>query len=276
MVKINGSFAFIGCGNMGSAIVRGFTAGGVVQAGSIRVFDKCSANYQSLQQLGVQTVESIDEAVSDVDYIFLCVKPKDVSSVVSECCRASNYKRSSVFVSIAAAVPISLICEAAGEDVPVIRTMPAMPMLIGEGAIAVCKNDLVDNKVFAYICRLFSSIASVSVMDEVLLNPIISVNGSSPAYVYLFVKAMLEGAVKQGVPEDQALPLILQTIIGSAKMIEKSSCSLDEQISRVCSPGGTTLEAMKVLQESDFVSSVQEAMEACTKRANEISASLKE
>lgn len=275
MAKNNVKFAFIGSGNMGSAIIRGFVSRSAVFPESVVVCNRRHTNYPMFQQMGLRTAETIEEAVSDANYIFLCVKPKDIREIVAECCRAIGYKRSSVFISIAAAVPISLICDAAGFEVPVIRSMPGMPMIIGEGTIAICKNALVDNKTFAYICRLFSSIAMVSVQAESNLNSIISVNGSSPAYVYLFIKAMLDGAVKQGITADQALPLILRTIIGSAKMVEQSELPIEEQIRRICSPGGTTLAAMKILEEEDMVGTIVRAMEACTERADEISEELK-
>ena len=274
MAKFNSKLAFIGSGNMGSAIIRGFISYGGVSASSIYVFDKEKTNYDSLQKLGVIAVDTVEAAILDADFIFLCVKPQIVSSVVKDCCAADSYKRSSVFVSIAASVPISLICKCAGGDVPVIRTMPNTPMLIGEGAIAICKNDLVDNKRFANVCRLFSSIAVVSVMEESMMNPVISVSGSSPAYVYYFIKSILDEALDQGFTQEQALPLIVGTLIGDARMVENADCSIDELIRRVCSPKGTTLEAMNVLQEEHFADIIGHAMRACNKRAEEISTEL--
>ena len=274
MAKSIGKIAFIGSGNMGNAIINGFVTCGAVSAQNIYVFDVAKTNYQTLGKSGVTAVDSLDAAISDADFIFLCVKPQGIASVVSECCSCGAYSSSAVFVSIAASVPISLICRGAGHDVPVIRAMPNTPMLIGEGAVAVCKNALVDNKQFATICRLFSSIATVSVMEEDYLNPVISVSGSSPAYVYYFIKSLLDCAIEQGMTQEQALPLIIQTVIGSAKMVSNADCSIDELISRVCSPKGTTLEAMNVLRERKFEDIVRSAMLACSKRADEISAEL--
>lgn len=274
MSKKHCKLAFVGSGNMGSAIIRGFISCGGITPSDITVYDQSYTNYNELKTIGVDAVDSLERAVSDADFIFLCVKPGSVASVVLSCCSFPGFDFSSVFVSIAASVPIHLICKSAGRDVPVIRTMPNTPMMIGEGAIAVCKNELVDNRSFAYICRLFSSIAVVSVMDEAMLNPIVSVNGSSPAYVYYFIKSILDGAIAQGIPGDQALPLIIQTVIGSAKMLERANCSPDELISKVCSPRGTTLEAMNVLREEKFSDTIYKAMLACSNRADEISEEL--
>jgi pyrroline-5-carboxylate reductase len=152
--------------------------------------------------------------------------------------------------------------------------MPNTPMLVGKGASAISANDNVTKKDFQYICRLFSGISLVSVLEEENMNRVISVNGSSPAYVYAFIRGMLNGAIEQGIDEKQALPLILRTIEGAVKMVEKSDVSIDTLIERVCSPGGTTLEAMKVFSEKDFEKIIAEAMTACTNRADEITETL--
>ncbi len=274
MAKSIGKLAFIGSGNMGSAIIKGFVSFGGVSPSNVFVFDKGQTNYDSLKKLGVITVDSVEAAISDADFIFLCVKPQIMSTVVKDCCLSDSYDPSSVFVSIAASVSTFLICKSAGRDIPVIRTMPNTPMLIGNGAIAICKNSLVDNKRFANVCRLFSSIATVSVVDESMMEPVIAVSGSSPAYVYYFIKVMLDNALELGFSQEQALPLILSTVIGSAKMIERADCSIDELIQRVCSPNGTTIEAMNVLQNDCFADIIRHAMLACNKRAEEIALEL--
>lgn len=266
--------AFIGAGNMGGAIIRGFLSKKVLAPENIVVCCKTPTRYSSYLDLGVSVSYSISDAVKDAAYIFLCVKPKDVSSVVAEACSSPFFSSGAVFVSVAASVSTSMICSFAGRDVPVIRTMPGMPLLVGEGTVAISRNSFVEDRLFQYICRLFSSIAMISVLDESLMNPVIAVNGSSPAYVFYFVKAMLLGAEKQGIDASRALPLILQTITGSVKMLENSDLSIDEQISRICSPKGTTLEAMSVLCDSDFCSLIENAMDACTSRANEITSEL--
>ena len=116
-----------------------------------------------------------------------------------------------------------------------------------------------------------SSIAHVETVDESLLNPVISVSGSSPAYVYLFIKAMLDASEKIGVPRDIALPLVLKTVKGSVTMIEKSDTSIEQLIKNVSSPNGTTLKALESFENDDFSGAVERAMLACLKRADEIS-----
>jgi pyrroline-5-carboxylate reductase len=152
--------------------------------------------------------------------------------------------------------------------------MPSTPILVGEGVLAVCRNDLVNAKEFQFFCRMMSSVAYVTVISEEEMNPIISVHGSSPAYVYLFVKSMLDAAEKQGIDASVALPLILKTIKGSITMIEKSEVSIDQLISNVASPNGTTLAALNSFEADDLSGTVSRAMQACTDRANEISKEL--
>lgn len=269
-----GKCAFIGGGNMGGAIIRGLISSGTLAPDRITVCCKHTDKYPAFRALGVQTADTIADAVENADFLFLCVKPGTIREVVEECVRAPGYRAEMVFVSIAASVPISLICEAADGEVPVIRTMPSTPILVGEGTVALCENACVPKWAFETVCRLFSAIATVSVLEEAQLNAIISVNGSSPAYVYLFLKAMLDGAAEQGISAEQALPLLLRTVTGAAKMVSEADCSIEELIRRVCSPGGTTLAAMKVFEDADFTGIVKRAMDACTKRADEISASL--
>lgn len=260
---------------MGGAIIRGLISRNMLTPAQITVCCKSPDRYPAFRQIGIKTADTIADAVTDSDFIFLCVKPGTIREAVVQCRQADGYRKNAIFVSIAASVPIAFICEAACDEIPVIRTMPSMPLQVGEGTVAVCKNELVPKKAFEYICRILSAIATVSVMDESYLNAVISVNGSSPAYVYLFIKSLLDGAMAQGISAEQALPLILRTIIGSVKMVEQSDCSIEEQIRRVCSPGGTTLAAMQVLKEANFTDIITRAMEACTKRADEISDALK-
>lgn len=268
-------FAFLGVGNMGGALLNGFLKSGLVKPEEIIVFDIDSSKYNNYIMQGIKTAPDTASAVRGAEYTVIALKPSIVGSSMKELSADKTAFEGTTFISIAAAVPIDYICESLGEIVPVIRTMPSTPMLIGQGAIALCRNSAVEKEKFEFMCRLFSEIAEVSVMEESCLNSIISVNGSSPAYVYLFVKAMLEGAMEQGITKEQALPLILKTIEGSVDMIRQSDVDIDVLIQRVASPNGTTLAALNSFYKDDFVGAIKRAMAACTKRADEISKELK-
>lgn len=266
--------AFIGAGNMGGAIIRGLISAKTVTPCDITICCKSNLRHSAFREMGVNIALSVSEAIRDASYIFLCVKPKDIASVVSDISSSANLKENAILVSIAASVSTSMICDFGNKAFPVIRTMPGMPLLIGEGTVAISRNHLVADRSYQYICRLFSSIALISVMEEEQMNAIISVNGSSPAYVFYMIKSMVEGAQEQGIDPDRALPLILQTIIGTAKMLENTDLSIDDQIARICSSRGTTIAAMDVLRSSDFSETLKRAMNACTQRADEISKEL--
>lgn len=269
-------FAFLGGGNMGSALINGFIKSGLVKPEEIIVYDIDSSKYKNYIMLGVHTTDNTLSAVKGAEYTVIALKPSCVAASMKELFADKKVFEGTTFISIAASVPTDFICEKLGVEVPVIRAMPSTPMLIGMGAVAVCRNAFVSKNDFEFVCRLFSEIAEILVMEESGLNNIISVNGSSPAYVYLFVKAMLDGAEEQGISKEQALPLVLKTIEGSVGMIRQSDVDIDELIKRVSSPNGTTLAALNSFYKDDFVGSVKRAMQECTRRADEISEEIRE
>jgi pyrroline-5-carboxylate reductase len=208
--------AFIGAGNMAGALVRGFISSDSVPEGNIIIYNRHFSKYDNYSDLKIIKARSYTE-FAEADYIFICVKPYQVSTAISELIGSGIVLKDKTYISICAGVPISFINDCLGFEAPVIRTMPSTPMLVGMGAVAISKNDIVNKKSFEYICRIISTIATVAIIDESQMNGVISVNGSSPAYVYLFIKAMLEGAIANGISEENALPLILKTIEGSNK-----------------------------------------------------------
>ena len=265
---------FIGGGNIAGAVACGLVNSHAVDADCITVYDIDVNKLSKFSDIGMNISDDLNKLDIAYDYIFLAVKPSIVKSVMQQLSELDNLCSNAVFVSFAAAVTIGHITQAYGRDIPVIRTMPSTPILIGEGVLAVTRNELVPAKAFQFFCRILSNVAHVTTIEEELMNPIISVHGSSPAYVYLFVKAMLDAAVAQGVNREDALPLILKTVKGSVSMIEKSNKSIEQLISDVASPNGTTLAALNKFEEMNFSGIVNEAMSACTKRANEISEEL--
>lgn len=265
---------FIGGGNIAGAVACGLASSGTVPAEKISVYDIDETKFEKFNKLGINTFSDLSKAVKNVDFIFLAVKPAIVKSVMEELSHFNELSDNIVIISFAAAVEIAHIEKSFGKSIAVIRTMPSTPILVGEGVLAVCKNDKVNAKDFQFFCRMMSSVAHVSVINEDVMNPIIAVHGSSPAYVYLFVKSMLDAAQQQGIEPNVALPLILKTIKGSVTMIEKSDVSIDQLISNVASPNGTTLAALNSFANDDFSGAVSRAMAACAERANQISKEL--
>ena len=265
---------FIGGGNIAGAVACGLVNSKTVAPSNVTVYDIDDSKFGVFSKLGINTTLVLKEAALKANFIFLAVKPSIVASVMKSLAEIPGVLSKAVIVSFAAAVSIKHISDAAGAEIPIIRTMPSTPILVGEGVLAVTRNELVAPNDFEYICRIMSSIAYVSVISEDMMNPIISVNGSSPAYVYLFIKAMLDGSESLGIPRETALPLILKTFKGSVTMVEKSGKEIETLIQNVASPNGTTLAALNSFYDDGFENSVVKAMKACTDRANEISKEL--
>jgi len=263
-------FAFLGAGNIATAIISGLIAKKLVPSSNIFVYDLDKDKYHNNIMQQVNCCDMMCDAVDAANVVVFALKPTVISRAVSEIKDTCKSYTSKTYISVAAAVSSDFIAECFEFDVAVIRTMPNTPLLLGQGAVAVSKNQHVNYKVFQTVCRLFSNIAEIAVISEDMMNKIISVNGSSPAYVYLFYKAMLDGAVSQSVPADKAAPLILQSIKGAVTMIEKSGKDIDTLIKDVSSPNGTTLAALSVLYSDGFTDTVAKAMLACTARAEEM------
>lgn len=264
----NTLLGFIGAGNMATAIINGILSTETLRPAQIAIFDVNEETCSRFKQMGLQTAQSASELVRDCSIIFLAVKPQNFEEVLTAVKPVVTAEK--LFVSIAAGISTDYIRNILSCDCPVIRTMPNTPLLLGQGATAMSRSNGVTDEMYEMIEDIFSSCGTVTQLNEEQMNAVISVNGSSPAYVYLFAKAMLENAVKQGIDKDVALPLIAQTLIGSASMLVYSGKTPDELIEMVSSPGGTTLKALESFYENDFEKIVDQAMLACTKRAEEL------
>lgn len=259
---------FIGAGNMAGAIIRGMIKADAFPSCQILVYDLDQEKCASFAKLGVTAAKSAKEMVTECGIVFLAVKPQNFEEVLTEIKPVVTSTK--IFVSIAAGISSSYITKTLGCLCPIVRTMPNTPMLIGKGATAMCRTENVSDQDFELIQSFFRSCGIVTVMTEEYMNAVISVHSSSPAYIYLFAKAMIDAAVKQGIERDTALELVCQTLEGSAGMLRDSGSTPEQLIRMVSSPGGTTLKALDVFYEHHLEETVEEAMEACTRRAEEL------
>ncbi len=258
---------FIGAGNMATAIIKGLIA----QKGSgsfINVFDVSSEKLDDISKLGVNALSSSQDVVKNSDIIVLAVKPQNYAEVL-EALKAvvSNDK---TFVSIAAGISISYVQSALGCECPVVRVMPNTPLLLKKGASALCPSGNINEDDKQIVYDMFAGSGVCEYITEDHMNEIIAVNGSSPAYIYMFAKAMADYAVSVGIDYNKALNLICATLEGSAAMLRESGDTPDVLIEKVSSKGGTTIEALNKLREHGFTEAVDDAMKACTKRAEEL------
>ena len=258
---------FIGGGNMATAIIKGLIA----QNGSadfIGVFDLSEEKCAAMREMGVNVYASSPEVVRLSDIIVLAVKPQNYAEVLEEIKGVVSTDKT--FVSIAAGISISYVQTALECECPVVRVMPNTPLLLKKGASALCRSENISDSDFDEVYKMFSPSGDAVILPESQMNAVIAVNGSSPAYVYLFAKAMVDYAVSVGIDGDTALSLVAKTFEGSAEMLRSSGDAPDKLIEKVCSKGGTTIEAMNVLRERDVEQAIKDAMAACTRRAEEL------
>ena len=256
---------FIGCGNMASAIIRGLIENAGVTPARIFVSDiSKDATVKAVETFGVQASESTVIAKA-ADILFLSVKPQFYEDVISEI--RTSVTKDKIIITIAPGKTLTWLREKFGKVVKLVRTMPNTPALVGAGITGVCRNSNVLDSEYEDVLALLSSFGKAEDIPERLMDAVVSVSGSSPAYVFMFIEAMADAAVADGMPRAQAYRFAAQAVYGSAKMVLDTGKHPGELKDMVCSPGGTTIEAVKVLEEKGFRGTIMDAMEACTKKA---------
>ena len=261
---------FIGGGNMASAIIGGLLACGLSDKEHIIAADKSTASVERLRKTyGIQATTENIEISSNADILFLSVKPNVFGSVIPEI--RDSIKDDTIIVSIAAVQPIARIEGMFKKPVKLIRVMPNTPALVGASMSALCRNEHITDEEITEIKSIFDSFGESEVISENLMDAVVGVSGSSPAYVYMFIEAMADAAVADGMPRDQAYKFAAQSVLGSAKMVLETGKHPGELKDMVCSPGGTTIEAVAVLEKNGFRNAVIEAQRACVKKSIEMS-----
>ena len=256
--------SFIGTGNMATAIING------ISGKKILAYDIDPAKSEKLKNGDITPVYSVKDALCGAECIFLSVKPQNFTDLLNEIKSLDLDISEKLFITIAAGIKISFI-ENALPGARVIRVMPNAPMMIKKGVAALCRNGKVSDKEFNEICHIFSETSKIAVVDEDKIDAITAITSSSPAYLYLFVKAVCDSADNLGIDSETALPLVLSMIEGSVGMIKHTGKTPDELIRMVTSPGGTTEAAMKVFKDEDFEGIIDRAMTACRDKAEELS-----
>ena len=257
-------YSFIGAGNMAFAIIGG------MKNADITVYDKISSQYEKFGNT-VNIAPSAAKAVELSDYIVLAVKPQNFKELLCEIKESGVSLDGKVFVSIAAGVKISSICTALGKNVPVIRTMPNTPLLIGKGVTALSKNGLVSDEAFENIKATFASCGKVLELPEDKMNAVIAATSSAPAYIYYIIDCIVKEAISQGLDTSELTEAVCEMVKGSADMVMRSNKTPMELVKMVTSPNGTTERAMNVFYCQGLDKMISDAMKACTARAEELS-----
>lgn len=257
---------FIGGGNMASAMIGGMIQKGVVSADDILVSVRTEKSVERLtNQFGVQATMENEAVVAGSDLVFLAVKPNQIKNIIN---LVKNFiSPEKIIVSILPGKSLQWLGTEIGKPTKLIRTMPNTPALVGEGMTGVCANDLVTEEELQLVLTLLKSFGRAEVVPEYLMDTVTGVSGSSPAYVFLFLEALADAAVAEGMPRKQAYEFAAQSVLGSAKMLLETGMHPGELKDMVCSPGGTTIEAVAVLERENLRSAVIDATRACIRKS---------
>lgn len=260
---------FIGCGNMATAMIGGILESGAATVEEIMASDKAPAIQKRItEELKIQYGATNQEVAEFADVLFLAVKPQYYADVISEIKYVVSGKE--VIVTIAPGKTLDWLAQQFGRPLKIVRTMPNTPAMVKAGMMGLSKNQYVTDGDMELVQGLCRSFGMAEWVPENLLDVVTAVSGSGPAYVFMMIEAMADGAVADGMPRDQAYKFAAQAVYGSAKMMLELGKHPGELKDMVCSPGGTTIDAVRVLEERGFRSALIEAEKACVKKAKKL------
>ena len=258
---------------MASAIIGGILRSGFISPENIHMYNPHPDKMESFVNQGCISCPSSAILAEQCDTVFLCVKPQIFPVVFDELKPVFESKSSNecLIVSIAAGITFKNLQDALGKNRPYVRAMPNTPLLLGEGATALSRTDLVSEEDLAFIRDIFTCCGLVQVIPESQMNAVIPVSGSSPAYIYLLAKITCDYAEQRGIDRKAAMELFCQTLIGSADMLLHTEKDPQALIDMVTSKGGTTFQLLGVLHDRDITGIMMDAFDACERRAEELS-----
>lgn len=263
------TIAMIGGGQMALALAEGFCRAGLVKAADIVVYDPSDAARDRLAARvpGVRFVASAAEAAGQAGIVFLAVKPQHAQAACREV--AATFPPEAVLVSIVAGLPMATLADHAGTK-RIIRVMPNTPCLVGKGVSVVCRTADVPEPIGRRVNDLLAAVGHVHELDEHLLDAVTGLSGSGPGFVALLVEALSDGGVKAGLPRPLALALAVQTLSGTAALLEQTGEHPAQIKDRVSSPGGTTIAGLSVLEQRGVRGALIDAVVAAAARAKEL------
>ncbi len=263
---------FLGGGNMARAIVGGLISSGLSKPEWITVANPTAPKLEQLRAdfAGIQTIAGDNRtAAQQADVLVLSVKPNKYESVIAEI--KDVLPDGCIVLMIAAGQSIAVNEQRFGKPVKIARVMPNTPALVGEAMSGVSFNTQMDSNDKAIITDILDSFGRAEEIPESLMDAVTGVSGSSPAYVYMVIEAMADAAVLHGMPRPQAYTFAAQAVLGSAKMVLESGQHPGVLKDQVCSPGGTTIEAVAALERGGLRSTIMDAITACIEKSKEMS-----
>lgn len=252
---------FIGCGNMGSAMLSGILKKDIFQREEIIVSHLTQEGAErSKAKYGVCTVLDNKEVVKNAEIVFLAVKPQFYDEVLSEI--QEELSTEHILISLAPGKTLEWLEEKCGKPLKIVRLMPNTPAQVGEGMTGACYNEKMTEEDLALLRTITDSFGKTEFVPERLMDAVVAASGSSPAYVYIMIEAMADAVVSLGMPRKQAYSFVAQAVLGSAKMVLETGKHPGELKDMVCSPAGTTIEGVRTLEKLGFRSAVYEALKA--------------
>lgn len=257
---------FIGLGNMASAIIDGMLQKGIVKKEDLMGSAATEKTViQMAERYKIKTTLNNCDVAQWADVLILAVKPQFMETVISEIRDLVN--ENTLLITIAAGKTIAWYEEAFDKKIKLVRCMPNTPAMVGEGCTGVCGNSHVSDEDMEIALQMMGSFGRTEVIRETLMDAFSAIAGSSPAYVFMFMEAMADAGVAAGIPRQQAYSIVAQAVLGSAMLMMESGKHPGELKDMVCSPGGTTIQGVKILEEMGLRGTVMDAIEACVEKA---------
>lgn len=262
-------FGIIGAGNMGYPLIKAATQ--TFGSNEVIFTDVSQARCEFVKkETGVDYIKDNLSVVKNCKYLVFAIKPQFFPQVLSEI--RNEVTKEQVVISIAAGITIDTIKEGLTKEVRIVRAMPNTPAMVLKGMTGISfSDDSFSEEEKNIIDRFFKSFGKYEIFPENLMNAVVCANGSSPAYVYMFIEALADSVVSYGIPRDKAYTLAAQTVFGSAAMVLETGEHPGRLKDNVCSPAGTTIAAVKALEEFGFRNSIMKATDACYAKSVELS-----
>ena len=255
----------IGAGNMGTAIIKGYIASGADPKTIYVAGHNAERTAAFAGETGIGVCKNIRSLTEQCDIVMAAVKPKDMAAALAEAAPHLDGKK--ILVSIAAGLTLNNLKDMTAGYEKIVRVMPNTPAMVNEGMSALCRENGVSDEDFAEVMKIFRGIGTAEEIPEKLMDAVVGVSGSSPAFVYIFIEALADGAVLEGMPRAQAMRFAAQTVLGSAKMVLETGQHPGALKDAVCSPAGTTIEGVCALEEAGFRHAVIRAVEKAAEKS---------
>ena len=260
---------FIGTGNMAGAIMGGIIREGLISPDEIIGADISEDGRERVKkEHGIHVTADNREASEKAEVLVLSVKPQFYEEAIAgirDCIREEQ-----IIITLAPGKTLAWLEEQFGKPVKIVRTMPNTPALVGEGMTAACPNQYVTEEEKKYVLQILGSFGKVEIVPERMIDAVVAVSGSSPAYVFMLIEAMADAAVSGGIPRNQAYKFAAQAVLGSAKMVLETGRHPGELKDMVCSPGGTTIQGIRALEEKHFRAAAMSAISACVEKSRKL------